>query len=195
MLALFSFGLTAQGQSLEIMPGTERIFLDVQYLKFFDEGRKFSLFSRTRATAEYDGASNDIFTGAYLNYTNSTGFGATILGRIASRNAGIDGGIHFFKARPNWMIFALTSIQINDELLYSWFSILRYTPALNKSAKLYLGLELFTAMGSEGHLSSVQRLRVGIDHRGFQFGLALNMTESRFAETDINPGIFIRKQF
>ncbi len=191
---LFNYCI-CKGQSFEGMAGTERIFIDAQYLKFFDAESKVSLFSRARATAEYDEQKTDLFTGAYLNYTTRSGFGGTVLGRISSTNAGIDAGIHYFKASTSFVIYALPSININDELLYSWFSILRYTPQLKNGWKLYSSVELFSAFGEIGHLSSVQRIRLGVDRKGCQFGVALNLKESRFSDTDVNPGAFFRKQF
>ncbi|MFC3811122.1 hypothetical protein [Lacihabitans lacunae] len=182
-------------QSFETMLGTERIFIDAQYLKFFDEDRKISLFSRARATAEYDHQNTNLFTGAYLNYTTKKGVGGTVLGRISTIGSGVDVGIHYFKATKTVMIYALPSININDELLYSWFSIIRYTPTIKNDWKMYTSLELFSAFSEIGHLSSVQRIRLGIDKKGYQFGLAVNLNESRFSDTDINPGVFLRKQF
>lgn len=186
-----------QAQSFEFMPGIERIFVDAQYLKFLDKDYKFSLFSRSRATAEYDQPVTDLFTGAYVNYTTKSGFGASVIGRISSFNAGIDAGLHFFKANETFMVFALPSININNELLYSWFSIMRFTPHINEKWKLYTSLELFSAFIQQGHLSSVQRIRLGIDRQGYQFGLAVNIAErgNNLKDTDTNPGIFLRKQF
>lgn len=185
----------SKAQSFELMAGTKHIFIDAQYLKFFDEQNRVSLFSRARATAQYDEQRTVLFTGAYLNYTTKSGFGGTILGRISSTNSGVDAGIHYFKVTKNFMIYALPSISLSDELLYSWFSILRFTPTLKNDWKLYSSLELFSAFGQIGHLSSVQRVRLGLDRKGYQFGLAVNLNESRFSETDVNPGVFIRKQF
>lgn len=194
----FSFWLvwtSIFGQSFELMPGTERLFLDAQYLKFFDEGRHVSLFSRARATAAYNEQQTDLFTGAYLNYTTKSGLGGTVLGRISSSSSGMDVGIHYFKATTTWMVYALPAINLNDELLYSWFSIVRFTPSLTEHWKLYTSLELFSAFGEIGHLSSVQRIRLGVDTKGYQFGLAVNLNENRFSDSDSNPGIFFRKQF
>ena len=194
-LLAITFLSFSYAQSFELMPGTERIFIDAQYLKFLDANNKFSLFARARATAEYDEATTDLFTGAYLNYTTKSGIGGTVLGRISSNNAGIDAGIHFFKAKKSWMIFALPSINIGSELLYSWFSIFRFTPALKNQWKIYSSVELFSAFGQIGHLSSVQRIRLGVDKQGYQFGAAINLRESRFTDSDVNPGVFLRKQF
>ncbi|MEO1011296.1 MAG: hypothetical protein AAFX53_08305 [Bacteroidota bacterium] len=187
--------LVAYAQSFEVVPGIERIFIDAQYLKFFDTDNTLSLFSRARATAEYDRQATDLFTGAYLNYTTESGFGATLLGRMATSGSGIDVGVHYFRVKKPFMIYALPSINIGNELRYSWFSILRYTPKLYRDWKLYTSLELFSAFGQLGHLSSVQRIRLGVDKKGYQFGAAINLGESRFSGTDINPGLFFRKQF
>ena len=183
------------GQNLELMPGKERFFLDAQFLKFFDVENKFSLFSRARATAEYNRQNTDLFTGAYINYTTKSGFGGSIIGRISSGNAGIDAGIHYFKASKYFMIYALPSININDELLYSWFSILRFTPPFKNHWKLYTSLELFSAFGRIRHLSSVQRIRLGAGKNEYHFGVALNLKESSVSNPDVNPGVFFSKHF
>ena len=192
-----AFSLQGFTQSFEFMPGTERIFIDAQYLKFFDAERKFSLFSRARATTEYNAPITDLFTAGYLNYTTKSGFGGSIVGRISSFNAGIDIGPHFSKGGKSFLIFALPSINIGDELLYSWFSIVRFTPELKNGWKLYTSFELFSAFFSEGHLSSIQRIRLGVDKNGYQFGFAINLAERgrRLQNTDTNPGLFFRKQF
>ena len=195
IVVLIFLSSKVSAQSFETMFGIERIFIDAQSLKFFDEEKKISLFSRARATTEYDNQNTSLFTGAYLNYTTKTGVGGTVLGRISSNGSGIDAGIHYFKATKTVMIYALPSININDELLYSWFSIIRYTPTIKNDWKMYTSLELFSAFGEKGHLSSVQRIRLGIDKKDYQYGLAVNLNESRFSDTDVNPGVFLRKQF
>ncbi len=197
LLIFLSFGpLLGAAQSLEVMPGTARIFVDAQWLKTFDQARKWSLFSRSRATVDYDNQT-DLFTGAYLNYTTASGFGGTVIGRIATAGGGGDLGVHFFKAQKSFMIYALASVAVQRELGYSWFSIFRYTPALSPSWKLYSSLELFSYFTAEGHAASVQRIRIGGDTKGYQMGLALNLTGlgKDYSLINSNPGIFFRKQF
>jgi hypothetical protein len=198
LLSLLALLMVSQmmAQSLEIMPGTERVFVDAQWLKFFDQDQHWSLFSRSRATADYDNQT-DLFTGAYVNYTTSSGFGGTVVGRIGSRGAGSDLGVHFFKANSKFLIYALASVEMSEDPNYSWFSIMRYTPSLSTHWKAYSSLELFTSFNSLGHLASVQRIRLGADRSGYQFGLALNLSGlgEDYSITDSNPGIFFRKQF
>lgn len=178
------------------MPGTKRVFVDAQWLNFMDEDRKWSLFSRSRATTDYEENTN-LFTGAYLNYTTKSGIGGTVLGRISSIGAGYDAGIHLFKANHKMMIYALASMALSKELGYSWFSIMRYTPSVSEQWNLYTSLELFSNFGKEGHVASVQRMRLGLSRSGVQFGLALNLSGlgKNYHQTDSNPGVFVRKSF
>lgn len=196
---LFSLTLNASwGQSFEFMPGTKRIFMDAQWLKTFDKERHFSLFSRSRATTEYDqNTLTDLFTGAYFNYTTQLGLGGTILGRISSRSSGVDAGLHYFKATPNLSIFALASIQLSKRLAYGWFSIIRFTPAIGEKWRLYTSLELVSNFNADGHLSSIQRIRGGFIFQGYQFGLAINLSGvgRNYQIRDENPGLFFRKSF
>ena len=180
------------------MAGTERIFIDSQYLKFFKDNSKLSLFSRARATVVYnDNTTTNLFTGGYLNYTIYNGFGLTTIGRVASNGSGVDVGIHYFKKDKNWMIYTLPSINVNSDLLYSWFSMIRYTPLINDRLKLYSSLELFSAFLSNKHATSVQRIRLGLDTDEYQYGVAVNMNQRgiQFQDQDYNLGLFLRKTF
>ena len=183
-------------QSVEIMPGTERIFADIQWLKPLGDDYKWTIFSRTRATVDYEDENRDFFSGLYLNYTMKSGFGASLVGRLSSADAGVDIGPHFIKQTKDVTFFALASISLQSELSYSWFSIFRYTPELSEKWKAYSSLELFSAFREEGHALSVQRIRLGVDRNGYQFGFAVNFraTGRPYRLRDTNPGIFIRKQ-
>ena len=183
------------GQSFEVMPGTKRLFVDAQWPKQFED-TQWSLFSRSRATDDYH-SSTSLFTGGYLNYTSSRGLGGTLVGRISSIGSGMDAGVHFFKGNPKMMIYALASFELSSESSYSWFSIFRYYPQLSKNWKFYSSLELFSNFVRDTHNASVQRIRLGVDRNGFQFGLAANFSGlgRQYNMTEMNPGIFIRKDF
>ena len=138
----------------------------------------------------------DFISGLYLNYTMKSGFGASLVGRLSSADAGVDIGPHFIKQTKDVTFFALASISLQSELSYSWFSILRYTPELSEKWKAYSSLELFSAFREVGHALSVQRISLGVDRNGYQFGFAVNFraTGRPYRLRDTNPGLFIRKQ-
>lgn len=187
---------TVQSQSLELTAGNERIFVDVQWLEFFNGEMDWSLFSRTRSTVDYENDTN-LFTGAYLNYTTVSGFGGTVVGRVASAGSGLDIGVHYFKTRKSFMTYALASLTLIQGSGINWFSITRFTPTIIEAWKLYTSIELFSSFDYEQHQFSTQRLRLGLDSQSLQFGIAVNISETGkdVVHSDTNPGIFIRKQF
>lgn len=185
----------AGAQSLEMMVGHQGIFADVQWLEPLDEAFRWSVFSRTRATVDYDNRTS-LFTGAYLNHTTRSGIGVSIVGKVGDTGGGADAGLHIFKPRKNWMLFGLASVGIKQELEYSWFSIFRFSPPISEKWKLFTGLELFTLFNRQGHAFSVQRIRLGLDFKGYQFGLAANLSQAgKEPVLDQNLGGFIRRSF
>jgi len=196
-LFLAIISLPAISQSFEVMPGHERLFMDAQYLKFFNEKKDWSLFSRARATSTYNDGVTDLFSAGYLNYTSKSAFGVSLTGRISSLNSGFDLGPHFNKKTKKWTFFLYPSINLSNKLLYSWFSIIKFTPSINDKLKLYTSLEVFSFFNKIGHISSGQRVRVGLNRKGFQFGIAFNLRESGtdFSTFDDNIGAFLRKEF
>ncbi|MDV7399493.1 hypothetical protein RZS08_49225, partial [Arthrospira platensis SPKY1] len=101
---------------------------------------KVSVLHRTRANAEYDNQPADLFTGTYLNYSLKAGFGPTFVGRIATGGSGFDVGVHYFKATPKFFVYALPSVQIKNELLFTYLTFLRFSPTLVKDWKLNTSL-------------------------------------------------------
>lgn len=190
------FSQKTQAQSIEIMPGNEHVFADLQWLKPFDKAHHWSLFSRTRMTVYWDNRAN-LFSGAYLNYTTKRGIGASLVGKVSQTSgAGADAGAHIFKSKPSWMLFGLATVGLKEQLEYSWFSILRFTPKINERWRWYTSLELFHLFNKNGHAFSVERVRVGVDWQGYQFGLAANLQQvgTGFIGSE-NWGGFVRKAF
>ena len=140
-------------------------------------------------------------TSGYFNYTSKSGIGASVAGRLGTVNTGAEAGIHFLKGGPQFMAFALVSVDLSSYFAATWISLLRYTPPINENWKVYTSLELYSNIGDiQGdirHRASVQRIRGGVERSGYAFGLGLNLTGigPDYDPTLTNPGIFVRKSF
>lgn len=195
---LFLFvGLSLRSQSLELFPGNRYLFTDVQFLKNFDPAYRLTLFNRSRAQIYYADEPVNFFSGSYFNYTFKAGLGPSVIGRFNNSGADADVGLHYFKQSKTLTFFGIASLSLTSGGIYSWFSILRYRPPFGEKLKGFFALELFTAMKNADHLVSTQRVRVGLGHRGFQFGLAANLQEvgNGFDFLENNFGGFVRKEF
>lgn len=193
---LLMFAGSAFSQSIEIMPGNERVFADLQWLKSFDSQFRWSLFSRTRMTVDWDNRTN-IFSGAYLNYTAKSGIGLSLVGKVSQTSgASADSGVHIFKSKPSWMLFGLATFGLKKDFEYSWFSILRFKPKIKEQWKWYISLELYHLFMGNNHAISVERVRLGLSKQGWQFGVAGNFQQvgPGFVGGE-NWGAFLRKSF
>lgn len=178
------------------MGGNSRVFADIQWLKPLTSDYEFSLFSRTRATVTYE-QQTDLFTGAYLNYTRSKGFGLSLVGRIDQRVGGGDCGVHFFKNQKDITAFVLLSAALDQADHYSLFSIVRYRPPIDTQWKWFSGIELYIAWLRGAHRVSVIRLRFGAEWKDLAFGLG---ADGVYADHNVqlmnsNFGVFLRQQF
>lgn len=179
------------------MPGTQRVFVDVQWLKPLKQNQyDWTLFNRTRFTIEYDNQS-DMFSAFYLNYTTKHKFGPSLLGAVSNTNgATVAGGIHFIHNTSDWMLFALISTEFKEVPSQSLFVISRYRPSINEQWKGYFSFELFSAINQGVHRFSLQRIRAGLERAKWQFGGALNLSQAGKDFTGFaNPGVFVRKEF
>ncbi len=183
-------------QSVEVMPGTEYFFADVQFFKPLDKQYRTTFFHRTRVQLDYDNQTS-FFTAGYFNYTTTSGFGPSLVSRLDNGGGNLDLGVHYYRQGGQATFFGLLSASLTDGGVLSWFSIFRFTPPLTEEWKLYTSVELFTVLRKADHAASIQRLRLGLSHRSYQFGLAANLLElgNDFTFLDDNYGLFIRKEF
>lgn len=196
-VCLLSVPALAHAQSVELMPGTQRLFADVQVF----EGRPvgpvlLSVFSRTRATVTYENQTN-LFSGLYANVTSPWKVGASLVGAVRQDGAGLDAGVHFVHQTPDLTVFALVSLELSElgrDLGGSFFGIARYNPVISGDWRFYASLELYSLVrGQAGHVASVERVRLGASYDAWSFGAGLNASQlgPGFAPS-WNPGLFVR---
>lgn len=199
LIITWLFFISAKAQSVEIMPGNNFVFTDIQFFKPLDNKYRTTLFSRTRARLTYDDDENGVnfFSGAYLNYTTKVGLGGTLIGRMNNLGSDMDFGIHFYKKIKNFSVYALPAVSLSQKDTYSWFSIVKYRPAISEKWKLYTSLELFSILHKLDHVISTQRIRLGLDFQTYQFGAAINISEFGMDWEVVNDnfGVFLRKEF
>lgn len=196
VLSLASTNLSAQ--SIELMPASRGIQLDVQWFKTLDTSYRWSILNRSLAFISYDGTP-DLFSGTYLNYTTKSGFGGTLVGRIGSSSSGGNIGVHFLKGGKNWSVFSFATAGIGTDraMEYNIFAVFQFRPKLSKTVNLYTSAEAFSVFNNTGHGYSIQRLRLGIDWKTWQIGFASDFSEfgTQLQFFTVNIGGFLRREF
>jgi hypothetical protein len=94
-------------------------------------------------------------------------------------------------------LFFLCAPRVNIErsLSYDIMTIIQYKPKINEHVRLFAKLQLLNLFDSGGNLKSYQWMRLGLDIKGIQFGLAANLDENGpNPKVENNFGLFIRKE-
>ncbi len=197
IILLIFISKTSIAQSIEVMPGTENVFVDIQFLEdMSDSNFKYVMYSQTRAIINQQNEAN-LSTVVFFNYKTKLGLGTTIASRITNNN-GASGilGLSYLNINNRFLIYSLLAVERHEETRYGSFSVFKFYPPINDDWRVYTSLEVNSLINKDIHLDSVQRLRAGLDYKGNQFGLGVNLRErGQDYQMIENYGLFFRKAF
>lgn len=104
-------------------------------------------------------------------------------------------GVQYIKASRDLFVLIAPRVNIESDPSYSIFSIVRYRPQLTPGTRLYVAGQLLNAFSPDRHIRSYQWLRLGLEMKGTQFGLAINLDQEGPARAfDSNLGVFVRRE-
>ncbi len=186
---------TTSRVSAEVMAGHESSTLDV--VAKGDIAPRFKFLLRNRDTWNYDPNAIDVFALIDLGYNL-----VDLLDVIAEVQFTQDSelvprvGARYFHEFGDLSLFLLSTTSIKEEPDCDLNLIVQYMPKISKRARLYISLEHLTNVSKEGHNFSLQRARLGLDVKGYQFGAATDFKETgNKGELDYNVGGFVSKSF
>lgn len=199
----FLFHFNVKSQSIEIMPGNNFVFADIQLLQPLVENYRTSIFNRSYIRAFYEKAPDrlDYLSATYFNVTSDIGLGGSLIGRFNKDGFTTDAGVHFLGQFKAITLILVPSFNLENTDIRIVFGTLRFRPAINETIKLYSSFENTSVYLVTDHLTSTQRMRLGLEYSGFQMGFAANMSQlsSPFLPELFwyheNYGVFVRKEF
>lgn len=193
---------------VEVFAGQSKSTVDIMFFRFFKKDPETSpwlLFNRNRASIDYrmtDTAYLPLFgftEAISYNHSKLRGFAPVALGQVLSYGVFAKAGIQYAYIRPDFTVFTwlVTETRRNPDL--DFFILLRYTPQLTGSWRLftqYEGLQSVPSSSSKP-LQTTQRLRVGLQHGAFQLGAGADFSQTMRPHVTYPPniGAFIRREF
>lgn len=209
-IATLLYGSVAMAQlPVEVFTGHKKATVDIMFFRFFKnkEGQnsKLLFFNRNRASIDYEMTSNTNlpqfgFTEAIsYNHQKLKGFAPVAVVQISNKGVYPKAGIQFAKLHQDYTVFTWVVCEIKDKPNIDWFFLGRYTPKLIDKTNLFAQVELVNAFPTSeiNNFSFIQRLRLGLKIREYQFGLGADFTT--FGRSDFsasqNFGIFLRNEF
>jgi hypothetical protein len=209
-LSLLALSKGAMAQiPVEILAGDKKASFDLMFFKFFKnkaaQNSKFLFFSRERAVVDYkQTATSNLpqfgFTEALsYNHPALKGFAPVIVGQVLNRGTFAKTGVQYAHITKNTTLFGWTVAELHSQPNVDVFLLLRYTPKLTEKLHLYTQIETANAFPTTDSktFSFVQRLRVGLKIKDWQFGAGADFSQTgrnQFSKTE-NTGAFLRHEF
>lgn len=207
---LFLIGSNANAQiPVEILLGHEKTSFDLMFFKYLKkhDGNNFRVlfFNRNRASIDYRQTSSAYlpqfgFTEA-LSYNHPAwkGFAPVVVAQLLNRGIYAKAGLQYARLAKDFTFFSWIVAELQKDPNVDFFVLTRYTPALSERLHLYTQLELVNAfpITESKTFSLIQRFRLGLKVRDWQYGLGADFSQSgrkNWTNTD-NLGIFLRHEF
>ncbi|MCU0353988.1 MAG: hypothetical protein MUD08_09685 [Cytophagales bacterium] len=200
---------TSQAQIIysEVFGGHKKAQHEILISKPIDSLGIVSFFNLTYFTVDYkDRKAIDPFIYSVATFNFNQYIGIATGGYITNQGfvpiAAVS--LQYFNEKGDLYLNVFPTIELTRNPNYEMFGLLVYNPTLTKKIKLFSQLTFSTNFNFKQHNFSFQQIRLGLDFRGFQFGLGCDTQIPTFRnpvsnklETTFNPnaGVFLRKTF
>ncbi len=186
----------AQPIPIELMLGYKYGAVNLAFSKNFSEKSRVGFFHMNTVQFDYKDENKNSFILQDLIYVE-TFKNLRVAGGVAYSKGGFDptAGIQYLFSGEKLLFLFAPRINIESDPSYDIMTIVQFKPQLNDHLKLYTKLQLLNLFDSGGNIRSYQWLRLGIEIKKTQFGLAVNFDEYGIdPKLEFNCGFFIRRE-
>jgi hypothetical protein len=192
-LAFFS---KAQPIPVEFVSGHRYVVFDVNLTKKFSPTSKWGFFHMNTIQAYYQEKEKNsfiiqdlLFFEALKNFRlaggafyGKPGFNPTI-------------GFQYNPVGKKTVFLFAPRINLTSELSYDFMTIFQYKTPINSKLQFFGRFKMLNLFDANAHIKSYQWIRLGLEARKFQFGLAANIDEMGPEPiVESNFGVFVRKE-
>jgi hypothetical protein len=198
-LSLLVAGIThmkAQPIPIELMFGNRYGSVDLAFSKKFSPESRLGFFHQNTVQFFYKESDRNSFILQDLLLVE-TFKNLNVAGGIAYNNGGFNptAGLQYVFAGKKIMLLCAPRINIKEDYSYDIMTILQFKPAINDRLKLYTRIKLLNVFNNDVNIRSYQWFRLGLDMKGYQFGLAFNLDEyGPHPKAEASFGLFARKE-
>ena len=179
LISAFTINLLfSQALPVEIMTGNLYSTVNTITSKKLSQESKFGYFHlHTLQIDNKSTAANDLILQDLLYFEPIKHFRMTA-GSFYNIYAGFAPslGVQYVQNTKNLFVLISPKVNLYHNAQYDFFSVVQYKPSLTEKVKLYSRLQLLNVFGSEGNIKSYQWVRLGVEVKGIQFGLAVTLS-------------------
>jgi hypothetical protein len=186
----------AQPVPVEVMGGNRYGLVNMVYSRNLASGTRFGFFHMNTITFDYNEKAGNSFIIQDLA-TFEIVKHLKVAGGLAYSVAGLapTAGLQFSLAGKKTYFLLAPRVNFEKDVSCDIMTILQYKPALSEKVNLYTRFQMLNLFDEAGNIKSYQWFRLGLEVKGMQFGMAVNLDEyGPNPSVEADWGIFIRKE-
>ena len=196
ILLLGNFLTKAQPVPIELMIGQKYGTVNLIYDKHLSQSSRLGFFHMNTVQFDFKDKMKNSFILQDQLYIETLK-NLRIAGGVVYSNGGFNttAGLQYVYGGKGLFFLCAPRINIESKPTYDVMTIIQYEPEINDRLKLYTRFELLHLFDSGGNIKSYQWIRLGLEVKGIQFGLAADFDEyGPNPSAKSNFGIFVRKE-
>ncbi len=195
LIILSSITVKSQPIPIELMFGNDYGVFELSFSKSLVKDSKLGFFHMNSVEFGYDGNYSSIILQDLLYMETLKNL--RVAGGLAYTPGGFNptAGLQYNYVNQKLFILCAPRINIKSDYSYDIMNIVQYKIPLNENLKFFTRAKFLNVFAPKGNIKSYQWFRLGLETKGIQFGLAVNLDERGPAPKLLtNWGAFIRKE-
>jgi hypothetical protein len=196
LFLLNGISVKAQPVPVELMMGNKYGSVNLSFNRNFSPTSKFGFFHMNTVQFDYKDETKNSFILQDLAYYEIIK-NLRITGGVAYSKGGFDptAGLQYVYSGKKFLFLFAPRVNIESDPSYDMMTILQYKPLINDHLKLFTRVQMLNLFSADGNIRSYQWMRIGLETKGIQFGLAANLDEyGPNPSVESNFGVFLRKE-
>jgi hypothetical protein len=196
LLLLNGLIVSAQPIPVELMLGQKYGTVNLSFSRNFSPDSRLGFFHMNTVQFDYKDKNGNSFILQDQIYVE-TFKNLRIAGGVVYSNGGFNPtiGLQYVYSGKKFVFLCAPRVNIESNPSYDIMTIVQYKHELNDRIKLFTRLQLLNLFDSGGNIKSYQWMRLGLEIKGIQFGLAADVDEyGPDPSATGNFGVFLRKE-
>ena len=197
LLLLFTAnGINSQPIPVELAIGHKYGSVNLVFNRNFSSKSRFGFFHMNTVQFYYKEETKNSFLLQDLLYIEIVKHLRVASGVVYSKGGfNPTAGLQYIFSGEKLMVLIAPRVNIESDPSYDVMTIVQYKPAISDRIKLFTRIQALNLFGSGGNIKSYQWMRLGLEIKGIQFGLAVNLDEyGPKPSFETNFGLFVRKE-
>lgn len=193
---IFILPVKSQPIPVELMLGHNYGVIDLSFSKNFTQTSRFGFFHMNTVEFNYTDEARNSFILQDVVYAEIVDNVRIAIGAAYSKGGfSPTVGVQYIYSGEKLIFLCAPRINIENTPSYNIITILQYKPDINDRVKLFTRFKMLNLFDTGGNIKSYQWLRLGLEMKGIQFGMAANFDEyGPSPSVNTNVGMFVRKE-